>query len=333
MHFLCDFIEEIKLSIKWEFNMNIRVWLGSALTLMLASNAAWADRPEVDCNALPEADVQRFYELSGEMSQAADEKRYEDALSLAKQAMSMCTSDTYTEYMLARLYDLTSDCASAFYHYEILDKRPSSVKSENGDIYKALPKHLKEVQKKCGDAATIEITCKTSETNLQIPGTSMNVVCPFYGKLKPGAYTIMATKNGYSPVKETITVSQEGGSFEIPELREIGASGFIRVRCPRGASKFVLTSSDGHVEEYVCPWEGEVAPDTYRIYLGGADPKTASVITVNQKDRVEHVIPSTSSSCSATPMTRTGSSAVLFAFLGLAGLAWGYRRRTSTVEK
>lgn len=310
--------------------MNKRVWILSALTLLLLPATAWAQRPEVDCNTLPEADMQRFYELSGEMSQAVDDQNFEEALSVAKQAMAMCTSDTYTEYTLARLYDLTNDCPDAFYHYEVLSNRPDSVKKENADIYKELNKHLKNIRKKCGDAVTVEVTCPTPETRLQIASNNVDTVCPYYGKLMPGSYTVMLSKPDYVTVKETINVDpNSSGNFTMPELYEVSKQGTIRVRCPRGASKFVLTDSKGNVEEYVCPWEGKVKADTYRIYLGGTDPKAAAVVTVSANENIEHIIPAQSSSCSAMPQSQSSSFAALFAFFGIAGLAWAYRRKTA----
>lgn len=313
--------------------MNKRGWIISALVLLLLPSVAWAERPEIDCNTLPEDEMRRFYELSGEMSQAVDEQNFEEALSVAKKAMEMCTSDTYTEYTLARLYDLTNDCVNAYYHYEILANRPKSVKAENADIYKELEKHFKNVKKTCGDAVTVEITCPTPGARIQIASNNIDVACPFYGKLMPGAYSVMVSKPEYVTARESITVDANAATtFTMPELYEVSKQGAVRVICPRGASKFVLTDSAGNVEEYVCPWEGKVKADTYRIYLGGADPKTASVITVSADENVEHIIPSQTSSCSASPQSQSSSFAALFAFVGLAGLAWAYRRRTVVVS-
>ena len=67
--------------------MNKRGWIISALVLLLLPSVAWAERPEIDCNTLPEDEMRRFYELSGEMSQAVDEQNFEEALSVAKKAM------------------------------------------------------------------------------------------------------------------------------------------------------------------------------------------------------------------------------------------------------
>lgn len=309
---------------------------GLVLAMLLTPAAAFAERAEVDCNTLPDADVQKFYELSGEMSQAASEKRYEDALALAQKAMSMCTSDTYTEYMLARLYHLTNDCANAYYHYEILSNRPKSVKSENRDIFDELPKQFKQIKQKCGDVVTAEIQCTTPDTKLQISGLATNstISCPAYMKIKPGSYPVIATKEGYMPAKETLTVPPEGGTFTIGELKEVGSTGYLRVRCPRGASKFVLTASNGTVEEYVCPWEGEVSADTYSIYLGGEDPKTATTVTVNKKERLEHVIPAaTTTICSATPLGRGASFAGIFGVLAMAAAGFGVSRRRAQRAK
>ncbi len=313
--------------------MNTRVWISSALALLLLPCAARAERPEVDCNALPDEEVQHFYELSGEMQQAVDESRYEEALTIAQKAMRMCTSDTYTEYMLARLYDLTNDCANAFYHYEILSNRPDSVKKENADIYKSLNSHLKTIKKTCGNAVSVEITCETPDTMIQIPNSLQNTLCPYYGKLMPGAYTVTASKKGHVPAKETIAVSDKGGAFKIPALGEEGSQGYIRVRCPRGASKFVLKASDGTAEEYVCPWEGKVKPDTYSIYLGNADPKTAITVTVGKKESVEHIIPAATSSCSSAPRSQPSPFAAVLALLGLSGIALGSRRKSAARQK
>lgn len=307
----------------------MHVWLGIGLGMLMLPATAMAERPEIDCNTLPDDEVQRFYELSGQMSQAAEEQDFDKAFSLAKQAMSICTSDTYTEFMLARLYHRSNDCANAYYHYEILDSRPSSVKKENSDVYKKLPEYLKEVKAKCGDAVNVEIVCALPETSLQIQGLSVsNLSCPYYGKVKPGSYPLVATKTGYMPYKDTLTVSAGGTQFQVPELTESGSTGYIRVRCPKGASKFVMVSSNGVVEEYVCPWEGEVAPDTYKIYLGGSTADTATTVTIGKKERVEHVIPSLTTNCNGQPQ---GGHHGLFGFavglLGLLGLGAVSRRR------
>lgn len=302
--------------------------MGLVLALILPS-AAMAERPEVDCNTLPDASVQEFYEILAQIEQAASEKKMDDVFSLSQRAMKICNTDVYVEFMLGRSYQLNNDCPNAYYHYEQLDARPASVKKDNGDVYKGLAKYFKEVKSKCGDVVPFEVTCETPDVMLQIQGvTDSAVSCPYYSKARPGAYTAMATKNGFQSWRDTLTVSNSGGSFKVPALREVGASGYIRVRCPKGASKFVLTSSNGTVDEYTCPWEGEVAADTYRIYLGGGDEKDATVVTVGARERVEHVIASTKSSCHATPLTHTYTSyAVIAGFLVGLGAGLALRRR------
>ncbi len=295
--------------------------------------SAYAERPEIDCSTLSDKDMQTFYDLSGKCANAAGEKNYSEALTMCQKAMSMCTSDVYTEYTLGRLYQLTEDIANACYHYSILMDRPPEVQKENGDIYKELKKNMKSLKSKCSEFGKLEITCKMKDTELTINGlgSMTNFKCPFYGNVQPGSYPITAVKEGYQPRKETANVSAEGtATIVIPALQAIEYAGFLRVKCPKGASKFILTHSDGKVEEYVCPWEGEVPADTYKIRLGGTEPSEDVTVSVAQKGREEYTIPTPqkSSSCSAAP-TNTTSSAVggIFALLAALGLAVARRRR------
>ena len=57
----------------------MHVWLGIGLGMLMLPATAMAERPEIDCNTLPDDEVQRFYELSGQMSQAAEEQDFDKA--------------------------------------------------------------------------------------------------------------------------------------------------------------------------------------------------------------------------------------------------------------
>lgn len=313
----------------------LAIALGALVTLI--PSLAFADRPEVDCNTLPDEQMQEFYDLSGRMASAAEEKNYEEALSLGLQAMSMCTTDVYTEYTLARVYQLTNDCANAYYHYDVLDRKPASVKSENPDVYKGVKKNFKEVKSECPDVVPVEVTCAQEGVELAVTGlaNASTLKCPFYGRMPAGSYPFVATKEGYQPRKDTLTVSAEGAAITIPELKDADAVGFIRVKCPKGASKFIMTSSDGKIDEYVCPWEGEVAADTYKIRLGGAEADEDITVVVDKKARVEHIIPNNArTNCSAAPLANSASTAAgaVFALLALFGLTTVRRRRANSAE-
>lgn len=302
--------------------------------MLLVPSLAFADRPEVDCNALADAQMQEFYDLSGRMAAAAESEEYEEALNLGLQAMRMCTSDVYTEYTLARVYQLTGNCADAYYHYDILDKKDSSVKKENRDIYDGVNKNFKEVKKNCGDVVPVEILCAQENVEIAVSGLN-NVVCPYYGRMKVGSYPFVASKEGFQPRKGTLNVGQEGLVLEIPELKDASAVGTLRVRCPRGASKFIMTNSEGQSEEYVCPWEGEVPADTYKIRLGSAGVEDEISVVVEQKGRVEHVIPNVArTNCSAAPLANTGSTAAgaVLALLAMFGFGTSRRRRANSVK-
>ena len=45
----------------------MHVWLGIGLGMLMLPATAMAERPEIDCGALPDDEVQRSYELSGQM--------------------------------------------------------------------------------------------------------------------------------------------------------------------------------------------------------------------------------------------------------------------------
>ncbi|MBO4349755.1 MAG: hypothetical protein J6A01_02260 [Proteobacteria bacterium] len=304
----------------------------AGLFALLLPISAYAERPEIDCGTLSEKDMQTFYDLSGKCADAAGEKNYSEALSMCQKAMKMCTSDVYTEYTLGRVYQLTEDIANACYHYDILMNRPADIQKENADIYKELKKNMKTLKAKCSEFGKLEITCKMKDVELAITGlTSMtNFKCPFYGNVQPGSYPITAVKDGFQPRKETANVSAEStATIVIPDLQTIEYAGFLRVKCPKGSSKFILTHSDGKVEEYVCPWEGEVPADTYKIRLGGADASEDVTVVVAQKGREEYTIPTPQkSSCSAAPNSTSSSTAGgIFALLSALGLAVTRRRR------
>lgn len=313
----------------------LAVGLGGLMALV--PTLAFADRPEIDCNGLADAQMQEFYDLSGRMASAAEEQNYEEALSLGLKAMSMCTTDVYTEYTLARVYQLTNDCASAYYHYDVLDRKPASIKSENADIYKGVKKNFKEVKSECGDVAPVEITCAQEGIEIAITGLAnvSTIKCPYYGRMPAGSYPFVATMEGYQPRKDTLTVPAEGVTLTIPELKDADAMGFIRVRCPKGASKFIMTNSEGTVEEYVCPWEGDVPADTYKIRLGGTDAEEDIVVVVEKKARMEHIIPNTArTNCSAAPLANTASTAAgaVLAMLALFGFGTFRRRRANSAK-
>ncbi len=305
----------------------------TGLLFALMPVQAFAGRPEIDCSTLSEEDSMNFYNLSGLSADAAANKNYDEALNMALKAMSICTSDVYTEYTLARIYHLTGDCANAYYHYEILSEKPASIQKENPDIYKELKKNFKDVKNKCGNVVTLEIECEQPGIQLAISGLGdvSTTTCPFYAKVLPGSYPVIATKEDYQARKETINVEAGKGTIvKIPELKEADSKGFLRVRCPKGATKFELKNSEGHIEEYVCPWEQEFPADTYTIKLSGAPDEDAVTVVVDKKSRLEHVIPTPEpkSKCSANPLENSSAplSAALLGLLGMFGFATLRRR-------
>ena len=320
------------------FCAQLRKWVLAfgALQMVLIPATAFAERPEIDCDSLSPDDLQKFYDLSSQFSSLVEEGNYQEALSVTQKAMSMCTTDVYAEYMLGRLYELTGSCADAYYHYEILSNRPSKVKKENSDIYKEIAKNFKNVQEKCGDVVSLEIKCETPDVRLTISGLPYpETKCPYYGKVSPGAYTIMASREGYEAKKETINVPSDGAIVTLTALRDVSAVGTIRIRCPRGASKFVLVSSKGEKNEYACGagYEFTVPADTYKIYLGDMDESTASTIVVEKQGQLDYVIPNVATTnCSATPFNHTtlpvGGLLMLAGLLGL-----GVVRRRRDTEK
>lgn len=302
-----------------------------SLFFALVPALAFADRPEIDCNQLSDEDSQTFYDLSAQCAEAAASKNFEEALSLGQRAMSICTTDVYTEYTLARVYQLTSDCPNAYYHYELLSLRPPEVQKENADIYKELKKNFKDVKAKCSDVVTLEVVCNTPDTKISITGINngQRMDCPFYGKVTPGSYTYTASKEGFTQIRDTFLVSAEGANITIPELQDADATGYVRIRCPKGSSKFVLTDEKGKTDEYVCPWEGNLQAGKYKIRLGGSSPDEGTELVIEKKGNIEYAIPNVAkANCSATPIGNSSApAAALLALFGALGFGLLRRRR------
>ncbi len=275
-------------------------------------------------------DVQeQFYGLSGEAQEAVGNGDLDKAFDISLKAMTMCTTDAYTEYTLARIYQTRNDCAPAFYHLERLQNRVKEIGNDDPDLAKEIKKHYKEAKEQCGDAVNLEITCATPDTKLQITGAIDEPRdCPIYTKIKPNSYQLIATKDKYFPHKDNLVVSENGATYSVPELKDANDFGELRVKCPRGAMKFVLTDEKGINNEYACPWEGKVPSGTYKIRLGNSDPDSAVEIVISKQQQTEHVIPSeVKANCSATPLnTTTGFGALAMALLGLFGLTTLRRR-------
>jgi MYXO-CTERM domain-containing protein len=304
----------------------------AGLMFILAPTAALAERVEIDCNSLdPDKEMQIFYDLSAQSIELVREKNYTEAQAVAEQAMSMCTTDVLTEYTLARIYQLTNNCPKAYYHFEKLTQRSEDVQKENADVYKELNKHFKEVRSKCPDVYTLEISCETPDVELQISGigSMTNVKCPFEAKVKAGEYPVVSTREGYKTRKDSVTVSEAGGKLNIPPLKQISTVADVVIRCPRGATTFILTDSSGNDEIHPCPWEDKLAADTYKIRLSGTDIKDATELVVEPKTQVDYMIPNAAkTNCSATPMSNSKAplAAGLFMLLGALGLAARRRR-------
>ena len=316
-------------------NARVRINILAGLVFALIPSISFAERPEIDCNTLPEDEMQEFYKMSGDFGDALAAKDFDTALPIGEKAMSMCTTDSYTEYNLARIYQLTGDCPSAYYHYEILNARGTALKKENPDIYKEVTKHFKTIKSTCGDVVSIEIECVQDDVKLSMTGLpNSNVSCPFYGKILPGSYSLTATKDEFQPYNELVNVSDSGTTVvKIGKLKPVATTGHIRIRCPRNSSKFVLIDENGKRDEYVCPWEGDINAGTYKIFLGGSDESNASTLVVEKDSHIEHQIPSvSSSSCTAAPQTN-GSAPYAALFMLIAGLGYGVmRRRTNRAE-
>ncbi len=315
-------------------NAKVLASVFGGLMLAMIPSASFAESPEIDCNSLPESEMEKFYELSGEFGAALEEKDFEKALPIAQKAMSMCTTDTYTEYSLARIYQLSGDCASAYYHFERLSNRGTALKKENPDIYKEVNKHFKTIKSNCGDVVSLEIECAQSGVKLSMNGLpNSNASCPFYGKVSPGSYSLTATKEGFQPYKELIMVSESGQSVKIGALKPIKKTVQVSIQCPHGSVSFDLIDPKGEKNTYKCPQDNlELELGTYQAYLSNSDKSNAITFEVTKEGETQFKIPTTSSSCSATPNSnQTTPFAALFMLI--AGLGFGVmRRRTNRAE-
>ena len=303
----------------------------SGLVIALSPAMVLAGRPEIDCNTLSEQDSMKFYDLAGRSAQAAQEKKYDEALQLGLEAMTVCTTDAYTELTIGHIYQLTGDCPNAYYHFDNLMQRSPEYQKENATVYKDLKKYFKDVKSKCGNVVSLEVTCE--EPNMQLSVTGMGdistIKCPFYGKVMPGVYSFMASKDGYMPRKETVTAAEgTGAAVKIPALKKIVEKGTARITCPRNASKFYLTRPDGTTDEYVCPHELDLPVGTYKVKLGGMEDAEVTTFEVKNKEVIAYSIPgATKSKCSAAPLAGTSAPAASLLMAILAGLGICIRRR------
>lgn len=279
---------------------------------------------------LPDDVQEQFYSLSGQAQEAVSNNDLDTAFQISIKAMKMCTTDAYTEYTLARIYQTRSNCAPAFYHLSRLFDRVKSIATDDPDLAKEIKKHYKEAKDTCGNAVPIEITCATPETKVQLTNAiDTPMECPIYTRVMPGAYPLIATRDKFFPHKDTFTVSEEGGTYTVPSLKDAEDFGDLRVKCPRGAIKFILTDARNVVNEYSCPWEGRLPSGTYKIRLGGTDVGSEMTVTVSKQQQTEHIIPSeVKSNCSTnTKNSATGFGALVMTMLGTLGLATLRRRR------
>ena len=291
---------------------------------------ALAERPEIDCTQLTDAQSSVFYnELTPAYVSKLEDNKFEEALPIVRKAMSICTTDVYTEYTLGRLYEKMGDCGSAYYHFENLTNRSKQVKQENEEIYDELKKNFKHVKEKCPDVVPVEILCETPDVMLSIAGHPVsNTECPYYTKMAPGAYSVIASREGFQTRTENITVSAEGSVITIPALKDNSAVGTLHVRCPKKATSFILVSSEGEARKCICPSFTEVVPaGSYKIYLDGEDESTAAVVVVEKQGDVDYQIPKTNaSSCSAMPLENTSLPAG-FALIALSLFGFAVMRR------
>jgi len=297
---------------------------------LLVPSIAFAEQPEIDCMSLDENVQQTFYELSGQAQEAAGNGDLDSALNYGVKAMSMCTTDAYTEYTLARIYQMRNNCPAALYHLERLQGRIAAIKAEDKSLAKAITNYYGEANDECGKAVSLEINCATPETKIQLNGAiDTPVPCPVYSKILPGAYSLTATRDKYFPFKDTLTVSTEPIAYSVPALQDSEDFGNVRIKCPRGAIKFILTDPKGIVNEYACPWEGQLPSGTYKVKLGGSDGGTEAELVVTKSAQIEHVIPSeVRANCSATvrDTAHGGFTALLLGLLSALGFA-GLRRK------
>lgn len=311
------------------------VGLGGLLLAMVPLTAL-ADIPEIDCESLSQEQKNVFYNFVGECSNALGDKNFDSALANCSKAMEMCTTDVYTEYSLARIYQLTNDCPNAFYHFERLMNRPASVQKnkDNVDIYKEVKKYFKDVKAKCGDVVSLEINCETPGSELTIDGLGSVTAysCPFFAKVKPGSYPVVVHKEGYQSRNETVNAAESVGAvLNIPALKEVSRLVDVRIQCPLHSTKFFLTAADGTTETLQCPYPGKLEPGTYTIRLSESDPSDSTTIVIEENQKFEYMIPNVAkSNCSAAPLNSSTAPVAggIFALLGLLGLGAIRRRRS-----
>ena len=309
--------------------------MGTILAALTIPSISLAERPEIDCETLDENVLNEFYDLSSKYVTLRDQKNYSEALVYANKAMAICTTDSYTEYTIARLNQLLDNCPEAYYHYEILSKKPDSVKAKDKEIFEDIDKQFAEIKEKCGDVVDVEIQCDPPDTVLTISGLpNSNIKCPFYGKLSPKTYSVIATRDGYQTKTESIEVPATGAKIKFPALRDNNAVGTFHIRCEqKDASAFVLVNSDGETSTYPCPSaDGTIPEGTYKVYLSDQDPATAETIVISRQQNSDFLIHKVQTSrCSATPLDNSSSpyGIALFALLSFFGLTVVRRKNQS----
>ncbi|MFA5625405.1 MAG: hypothetical protein WC966_10195 [Bradymonadales bacterium] len=300
------------------------------ITLLAYTNIS-ARVPDKPCASLSEDEQMRFYEMTGKGVEAAQSDP-DSAIAILSKAMEICNDDYYTEYSLARVYQNAGACHLAYLHFERLSERESTI--DDREIKKQLKRHFKTVQETCPDAVDLTVECRSAGTKLSITGyANAELDCPVYSKIMPGSYAVLAKKEGYFDYKGSLNVTPGSGEaiLNIPELKSQKNVGTLRVLCPKGASKFVLTTQDGISNEYVCPWEGEVESGVYSINLLGQKAEDAVEVQVASQDLTQHRIPSkVTSSCSMSALNHSSSTNALLLLAGaLLALTLLRRRRNA----
>lgn len=300
-----------------------------SLISILFVGTAYAKMPDKPCSALSETDQQKFYELTGQGVEAAANDP-DSAINLLKKAMYICNDDYYTEYSLARVYQQAGQCPAAYFHFERLLERESSI--DDREIKKALRKHSATVKETCPNVADLSIECKMPGTQLTISGPSnITQECPIYTKIIPGTYSVLAKKADFFDYKSSFS-AEDGGVVQvnIPNLSSLKNVGSLRVFCPKGATKFALTNKNGISNEYACPWEGELDAGIYKINLVGQSEDKSAEVEVIPQELSQHRIPSTvSGACSMSQIHHQNNAtyALVLWMLSIAGVVLWRRRR------
>lgn len=198
------------------------------------------------------------------------EKQFDKAIVLFQEAQQICAYDPVLTYAVARVHQLKGECKTAISLYKQAETQRASEMIPTSLTADKIAARLADAEKECA-ISRFDISCADADVTLQI-GDLEPVACPAQGEHPAGQITIVASKEGYQPHTDEMTL--EVGktlSMKIPTLSESGPSvGTLNLKCPAGVKTARLVTAGGPTE-IACPSSTELDPGNYTVAIPESD--------------------------------------------------------------